>query len=347
VSVVDNPMPRLGTSFRYALRQKNRFRTEALSLLRVVVSGSQLIAIAHGQVLPQISSRERVISESNSLAYASAMSQAGLQKNAEWILGQYLLKTPASAEAHALLGLVKFREGEPDKSLDEYSSAARYGNVTAGDLRIVALDYVKLNDLSAAERWLRESLKRDANDWRTWRYLGGVEYSEERVADAAVAFQECLALDPENALAEDGLARSHQALGETERAGSEYRMAILWNSKGGKKSSLPFLHYGSYLRKENRLNEAIENLIQAVHLAPKDWEAHEVLGQAYRQMSNLPDAQTEVEKAVNLAPERIRLHVILARIYQAEGQKEKATAQLRIYTSLVTEHTLDRSELDK
>jgi tetratricopeptide (TPR) repeat protein len=341
-------MRKFVTNVYFALRQKYRFRTKAASFLYIVVSGSQLIALAPSQILPLIITPDkRADSASSDLDKARTMSQNGHQEDAEQILLQYLLRTPASAEAHALLGLVKFREGKPDKSLDEYSSAAKYGSLTADDLRIVALDYVKLNELSDAEQWLKESIKRDSKDWRTWRYLGGVEYSEERVADAAAAFRECLALDPENVIAEDGLARSHEALGESERAASEYRTAILWNSKAPEKSSLPLLHYGSYLRTANRLPEAIENLTQALDLSPEDWEVHLVLGQAYQQIGNLPAAQSEVESAIKLAPERIRLRIILARIYQGEGQKDKAAAQIQIYRSLAAKITLDRGDLDR
>jgi tetratricopeptide (TPR) repeat protein len=330
----------------FPLRREYRFRTKVLSFLYIVVSASQLIALV--PALPQTIVPDKMPNSASSiLDDARSISQAGHQEDAERILQQYLMKNPASAEAHALLGLVNFREGKPDKSLDEYSTTAKYGSVTADDLRIVALDYVKLNELSDAERWLKESIKRDSKDWRTWRYLGGVEYSEERVADAADAFQHCLGLDPENVLAEDGLARSHEAMGETERAASEYRMAILWNSKDPEKSSLPFLHYGSYLRTANRLTEAIQNLTQALDLSPEDWEIHAVLGQAYQQIGNLPAAQSEVESAIKLAPERIRLRIILARIYQVEGQKDKAAAQRQIYSSLAAKASLDRSNLDR
>lgn len=317
-------------------------------ILLTVAIVSQLIPFTLSQTLPKsVAIGRRTDSESLQLNRARAISQAGSQEDAERILRQYLLREPGSAEAHALLGLVKFREGQPDKSLDEYSLAAKYGSVDASDLRIVGLDYVKLHDLSSATRWLKASIKRDNKDWRTWRYLGGVEYSEERPEEAAAAFQECLVLDPANVLAEDGLARSHEALGQSERAGSEYRMAILWNSKRPEKSWLPLLHYGTYLRKTAHVEEAIGYLTLAASLCPGDWEVHAELGTADKALGNLQAAQSEIEEAVKLAPERMRLHFILAQIYLREGQKDKAAAEIKLYTAFAAKDTTDRSNLDR
>jgi Flp pilus assembly protein TadD len=71
----------------------------------------------------------------------------------------------------------------------------------------------------------------DKTEWRTWRYLGGVQYSEEKVAEAVESFSQCLRLDPNNALAEDGLARSLEAQGKSAEAASAYQLAVMFNSK--------------------------------------------------------------------------------------------------------------------
>ncbi len=348
ISFCGNPVRGFAATAHPGLRPKHRLSGTLVFFLLITGSGLPLVPLALGQPLLQSVLKNKPTNlQVIQLDNVKAMTQAGCQEGAELILRQYLLGAPASAQAHALLGLVKFREGEADKSLDEYSLAAKYGNIDADDLRIVALDYVKLHDLSSAERWLKASIKKENKDWRTWRYLGGVEYSEEHPAEAASAFQECLVLDSKNVLAEDGLARSHEAQGQSERAASEYRMAILWNSKRPDKSWLPLLHYGSYLRRAGRLTESIENLTQAVSISPGDWEAHTELGQAYKAVGDLQAAENEVEIAIKLAPERIRLHMILAQIYRHEGQKDKSAAEIQIYTSLAAKDVSDRSKLDR
>jgi Tfp pilus assembly protein PilF len=287
-------------------------------------------------------------SDSAQLDRAQALSQAGSQAEAEQILIQYLGKEGRSERAHALLALVKYRQGQPDKSLDEYSLAAKCGSLDSDDLRIVALDYVQLHDLPAAERWLKASIARNPGDWRTWRYLGGVEYSEEHPVEAANAFEQCLRLDPENALAEDGLARSHEAVGETEKAGEEYRLAVLYDGRSATPSSLPLMHYGNYLLlTTSHLAEAIGYLKQAEQLAISDWEVHAALAQADEDGGDLKAAQEEYQTSIALAPDRIRLHVMLARIYQREGQKEKAAAEIKLYQDFASRNSSNRDLLDK
>ncbi len=287
------------------------------------------------------------LSDSAQLGQAQALSQAGSQAEAEQILRQYIKKQARSERAHALLALVKYRQGHPDESLDEYSLAAKCGSLDADDLRIVALDYVRLHDLAAAERWLKASIARSPSDWRTWRYLGGVEYSEEHPLEAASAFEQCLRLDPKNALAEDGLARSHEAAGQNEKAAEEYSQAVIHNAQSATPSWLPLLHYGSYLRRTSHFAQSITYLKQAEQLGGKDWEVHAELGQSFEDSGDLKGAQSEFQTAIALAPDRIRLHLMLARIYQHEGQKERAAAEVEIYQAFALKNSGNRDLLDK
>jgi len=285
--------------------------------------------------------------DSAQLDRAQALSQSGAQADAEPILLDYLKRQPQSARAHALLGLLKYREGVPDKSLDQYSLAAKGGALGADDLRIVALDYLQLHDLPSAEHWLKASIERNPKDWRTWRYLGGVQYSEEHPAEAANSFEQCLQLDPGNALAEDGLARSHEALGDTQKAGEEYRQAVLQNAQSATPSWLPPLHYGGYLRRSSRISEAMPYLKQAEQLAHDDWEVHAEIAQADEVSGDLKSSETEFQRAIALAPDRIRLHIMLARIYQRDGQKEKAAAEVKLYQEFAAKNANNRDLLDK
>ena len=281
------------------------------------------------------------------LDQAQALSQSGAQAEAERILLDLLRKDPQSTKAHALLGLVNYREGVPDKSLDQYSLAAKGGSLGGDDLRIVGLDYVQLHDLPSAEHWLKTSIERNPDDWRTWRYLGGVQYSEEHPVEAAHSFEKCLHLDPANALAEDGLARSHEALGDTQIAAEEYRQAVLHNAHSRPPSWLPLLHYGSYLRRSSRVSEAMPYLKQAEQLARNDWEVHAEMAQANEEGGDLKTAETEYQRAIALAPDRIRLHIMLARIYQRDGQKEKAAAEIKLYQEFAAKNVNHRDLLDK
>ena len=73
---------------------------------------------------------------------------------AEATLRAYLERHPESPDALAFLGFVLHRENKPQESLEFYNRAAKIEAPHADDLKIVALDYVLLNDLQDAVKWL-------------------------------------------------------------------------------------------------------------------------------------------------------------------------------------------------
>jgi hypothetical protein len=98
---------------------------------------------------------------------------------------QYLAKHPSSADAHYLLGFILFREIQeratdqnkgqvnfkPDAvkaSLAEYTEGAKYRTPSYLDLKVVALDYVLLEDYADADKWLSRSLEWNPQDAESW-----------------------------------------------------------------------------------------------------------------------------------------------------------------------------------
>src|SRR5258707_776013 len=75
---------------------------------------------------------------------------------AEGALRAYLERRPESPDALAFLGFVLHRENKPQESLEFYNRSARIEAPHADDLKIVALDYVLLNDLQDAVKWLEK-----------------------------------------------------------------------------------------------------------------------------------------------------------------------------------------------
>jgi Tfp pilus assembly protein PilF len=137
-------------------------------------------------------------------------------------------------------------------------------------------------------------------------------------------------------------------VGETEKAGDEYRLAVLYDDRSATPSSLPLMHYGNYLlMTTSHLAEVIGYLKQAEQLDNEDWEVHAALAKADEDGGDLKSAQEELQTSVALDPDRIRLHVMLARIYQREGQKEKAAAEIKLYQDLASKNSENRDLLDK
>jgi tetratricopeptide (TPR) repeat protein len=315
------------------------------------------------------------------LEEAWSLAESGAATQAEKIVRQFLGRHPQSPEGHFLLGYVLFREIQSEarvdgvmpysvdaslgsfrdaharESLAEYTVGAKYAAPSAFDLKIVAFDYVLLDDPADADKWLTRVVEWNPRDADAWYNLGRTKYSENRFDEAIHAFQQCLAFDPKNVKAEDNLGLSYYGLGRTNDALAAYQTAIAWEKQppkvhrpsgvAGPPRSLPpdpqpFIDLGILYLDQNRPNDALPVLAQATQIAPEDATGHEELGKAYTHLNDLPKAQAELEKAVALAPNVASLHFMLGQVYRKLGMMDKAKAEFERTEQLNGTHSSDQ-----
>jgi Flp pilus assembly protein TadD len=306
------------------------------------------------------------------LLEAKSLLQKGLLSDAERALRQYLVQRPDSAEAHYLLGYLLFKETEASNllrgpaegakvqdpngldflnfrevkaraSLAQYTEGAKYQDPSAADLKIVGLDYLVLGYFENAEKWLALSVELDPGDSEAWLYLGRTRFNEHKSKEAISAFEQCLKLDPKNGKAEDNLGLSYAALGRKEEAITAYRNAIALLTETATKYAGPYLDLGTLLLEQDRPEEALLFLRQAVEISPEWSHMHEQLGKAYLRLDQLKNAQSALEKAVELSPNESSLHYMLGRVYQKEGLSEKARVQFDQANVLQGTHSSPRA----
>ncbi len=298
------------------------------------------------------------------LAQAKSLLDQGRTADADRAVGEYIAAHPDSADAHFLRGYILFKqiqahsgttdagqhelykeqgipvqdagfeEAAAKASLAEFTEGAKYHKPAAFDLKIVALDYVVLGDYVDADKWLTHSLQTNPRDPDAWYWLGRTKYNENRFDEAAQSFAQFLKFDPKNVKAEDNLGLAYAGLGQTDKAMAAYQNAIAWQSEAAAKEPGPYLDLGALLLEQNRPQEAVPYLLQAVAISPKESRHHEELGQAYFRLDLLQKAQTELETAVSLSPQNSRLHYLLGRVYRKEGLLAKADAEFNRSESL-------------
>jgi len=305
------------------------------------------------------------------LAEVRSLLEKGNTSEADRLVRQYLQTHPDSADAHFLLGHILFREiqsearletplegvqvlgaGVPpakhgkDKaraSLAEFTAGAKFHGPSAADLKIVALDYILLGDYVDADKWLTKMLAWTPNDADGWYLLGRTKYNENRFAEAVDAFQRCLKLDLKNLKAEDNLGLSYAGLGRREEAAAAYQQAIDWQSQAALKNPGPYIDFGDLLLDENRSEEAVSYLLQAVEIAPRESRPHELLGKAYTRLDQLPKAQMELEKALQLSPQSANLHCMVAPVYRKQGFIDKAKLEYERCSALAGSHSVPQT----
>jgi tetratricopeptide (TPR) repeat protein len=299
--------------------------------------------------------------ETATMAEARSLLDKGRTSDAEHAVSSFLKEHPDSAEAHFLHGYILFKEvqsaadgnaealpprsqpsGQPTAdvnlnsnfqdaavkaSLAEFTEGAKYHTPGPFDLKIVALDYVLLGDYADADKWLTRSVQGNPQDEQAWYYLGRTKYNENRFEEAVQAFQQCLKFDPQSVKVEDNLGLAYAGLGRTEDAIAAYKTAMAWQEKAPTKDAGPYIDVGDLLLDQDRTEEALPYLREAIEISPMNSKAHELMGKAYTRLDQFPLAQAELEKAVSLAPQIASLHCMLGPVYRKQGSAEKAKAE--------------------
>lgn len=249
-------------------------------------------------------------------------------------LQAYLVAHPDSEDAAYLIAYVRFRENKPKESLQLYTNAGKIKPPTADDLKIVALDYVLLNDYSSASKYLEIALKLDPANLEARYHLGRVRYVQNRFDEAMEAFRQVLKQDPSNVKAEENLGLSLEAKNETAEASSAYRKAMELDQRLNRHSEQPYLDLGTLLIKLNQPADAVPVLLQATAINSRSSQARYQLAKAYFDLSRFADSEIEAERAASLNADDAPTHYLLARIYQRQGKSGMAAQQFKITQTL-------------
>jgi tetratricopeptide (TPR) repeat protein len=182
---------------------------------------------------------------------------------AEAALRTYLERHPDSVDSLAFLGFVLHRENKPKESLDFYNRAAKFEIPHGDDLKIVALDYVQMNDLLDAVKWLQRCTQMEPSNSECWYYLGRAYFTDGRFREAKPAFQQALALSPRDSKAEDYLGLILESENRTDEAIQAYKNSIAWQTELKRKSEHPYLHLAMLFDRQGRSDQSIAPLLDS------------------------------------------------------------------------------------
>src|SRR5665213_3404925 len=244
----------------------------------------------------------------------------------------------SSGLARYMLAYALLRQDKPKDSLEEYTRAAALQTPSAEELRSVGQDYVLLDDLPDADKWISRSVEMDRADPEGWYSLGRLRYTQQRYVDAADCFKRALVLAPGRLKVENNLGLAYEGLNRTDDAVIAYRQAIAWQAANSpeKPSEQPLLNLAIVLIHRTELTEALSLLQRAVAIAPGDPRIHEQLGQLYLQQGKFSEAEKSLEIATRLDPQKSNLHFLLGQAYRHLGRQQEAKAEFDAAARLAT-----------
>jgi Flp pilus assembly protein TadD len=303
---VQNPLNDLLDEAQAAL-DKNNFEA-AIAPLQKFLAEKPDVAFAHFQ-----------------LAYA----YTGLNRVDE-ARGEYercVALDPKLAEAQLNLGILLL-EKDPAGAVAPLRRAVDLMPSQSRPRFLLGVALERSGDLAGAAESLEAASHLNSGDTEALAHLGGVYLQLNKPAEAEKKFRAVLESQPKSAPALRGLALSLDAEGKPEAveayrnylaasqdatmrarfvqlliANKQFDEALKESEKsaGGQASSLDALRLrADILIGQNKFEEAIATLKQAISLAPRDAQLHGGLGRLYLQKREFPDAERELKIAVQL-----------------------------------------------
>jgi len=266
---------------------------------------------------------------------------------------------PTCPDAHLLLGLNEFHNGELAKSIQHYQVAVKLDPRSYSAHYDLALAYLKQKQLRLARRALERAVALDPKQGDAAYDLGIVLLELGEPTAALVHLRRAHDLTPGRpdvsfnivrAELEAGhFARARDAAAQTTRGlASDFQ----WNAAIGQQ----FLDHAQaedalpYLRAANALTPtdvSVRNQLATTYLALRQPEKvlelighantadeHYLRGSAFYQAHRFPDADAESDAALTMAPENPRILVLRVRLLQRAGQQQAALEMAQKASSL-------------
>lgn len=184
--------------------------------------------------------------------------------------------------------------------------------------------YRRRGDLTAALRDLREAGRLDATAPQPIEGLADVNAAMGRHVEAAVLYQQYLALDDRAPRVLYKLALARYRNGQPVQAMDPLRRALAFNERFAEAHHL----LGVLLRAQGRRNEAVRTLTRAVALNAAFSAPREELVDLYMELGRGRDAIEQLEALAALEPARPERLVSLARTYVRLGRPDAAVVTL-------------------
>jgi tetratricopeptide (TPR) repeat protein len=242
----------------------------------------------------------------------------------EKALVEEIEKGAPAPELLAFLAGVFFLDGKYLNAAIALKKAEAIEPLGESDRFLLALTYITLN----RRVWARPELEKLARDFPQnplypyW--LGRLDYDNMHFESAQRHFRRALELDAYSMRAYDNLGLTQEALGKFDDAIATYERAMRLNRTRTPSSPWPPLNLGALLVKLNRLEEAEQNLREALRYDPQFPQAHYQLGLVLEKQKRDREALAALEAAIRFDPDYPEPHYVLGRIYRRLGDSAKA-----------------------
>jgi tetratricopeptide (TPR) repeat protein len=223
----------------------------------------------------------------------------------------------------------RFRAGAPGAPVTGHSLGGASMSMSTPDLAPRSLDAAlalhRQGALKEAARAYQDLLAADPEQADALHLLGVLRHQQGDHARAVDLIRRAVARRPSVPAFHANLAEAYRALGQFERAAGSCRMALrLWPDYPEARVNL-----GLALQRLGRLDEAVEQFRHALRLRPGFAAAHNGLGTLLREQGHLDEALDHFRRAVEHDPGLAMAHSNLGQLLLDRGRAEEALPPCR------------------
>jgi tetratricopeptide (TPR) repeat protein len=258
----------------------------------------------------------------------------------------YLKSRPEDVEVLYFLGSVLSYQNKPEESLEALNRVVeRDPSHHRAWFRKAHLEAGEPSTMSRALGSYERSLALDPHQAYAQYEYGALLGKLGRPEEAEAALRRAVEIDPELGEAHYALGGLYSRQGRTEQARHHLdRFEALRKEKAEEtsrsKRALAAFGRGRELLEKDRLDEAIESLLEATELSPRSHQAYAFLAKAYRSRDEAGVAIGYLRRAMELSPGTSEYPFLLAMFLRDRGDVEGAVAAARRAVMLSPENGL-------
>jgi tetratricopeptide (TPR) repeat protein len=249
--------------------------------------------------------------------------------------------TPAFAEAHFNLGLVREEQGRFDEAIASFQKALALKPRLRGANLFLGIAYFRLNQLDEALTAIQKEAASFPKDASAWMWLGVVRLAQDRPEEAANALDKAATLAPGDMDVLYHRGRAHLLVSK-----NSYAKMFKTDPKSWRVHQV----LAQANAEADRHTDAVAEYQAAIKLAPTQPGLHEELGAEYRSLGKVREAEESFLRELEIAPHNVlaKYELGVLAVEQGDGAKGKVLIESALKEKpglLHSDYNLGRAEM--
>ena len=235
---------------------------------------------------------------------------------AELLLQEIVSEDPGVFKTYQTLGQLYTLQERFADAVDIYQQAIPLRPEDAYAYINLADAQLKLGLVEEAEKTALDSFDFIGPNAHILYLLGNIRSTQSRYPDAIPYYEQCLALNPESAVAYSGLARAHFELEDLPAAEDNARKALAIND------FLPSMHFtlARIHAERGEPQQAVAEYLREIEIFPNHVPTHFNLAMMYRVIGQSVEEERHLTHVLEIDPQNPRALLFMARSYMNRGE---------------------------